>query len=42
MLIVLLNYCFLKKQDSKRDLLGLIGFRNFKVIFTLLAKVIVL
>lgn len=43
MLIVmlLLNYSFAKKQSGKKDLIRLIGLKNFEIIFILLIKVVV-
>ena len=39
-LMSLLNYCFAKNQDSKKDLIVFIVFSNFKIIFILLTKLI--
>ena len=39
-LMPLLNNCFLEKKNSKKDLIGLINPTSFKIIITLLAKII--
>ena len=39
-LMLLLNHHFAKKQGRKKDLIRLISFNNFKIIFTLLKKLI--
>lgn len=39
-LILLLNYYFIKKYDRKKDLIGFFGLSNFKKIFILLAKLV--
>lgn len=42
MLILLLNYCFTKKQDNKKDLVRSINLNSFKIVFILsFIKVIV-
>ena len=40
LLMLLLNYCFVEKQGSKRNLIWPIGHNNFKMILTLLAEAI--
>ena len=40
LLMPLLNYGFIKKQSSKKDLIWPIGPNGFEIIFTLLAKTI--
>lgn len=42
MLMSLLNHYSIEKQGDKRDLVELVGFSNFKMIFTFLAKTIVI
>ena len=36
--MLLLNYCSIEKQDKKKDLIWLIGFGSFEIIFILLAE----
>ena len=40
LLILLLNYCFIEKQNGKKDLICSIGLDSFKIIFVLLVKTI--
>ena len=42
LLILLLNYCFTKKQDSKKDSIWSIGPSKFEIIFTVLVKTIII
>ena len=37
LLMLLLNYCSIKKQSNRKDLIWPIGFNNFKIVFILLA-----
>lgn len=41
-LVLLLNYCFIKEQDGKKDIIGLINPQNFKVILILLTKTVMI
>lgn len=41
MLILLLGHYIIQKYDSKKDVVGSVGFGNFEVVFTLLTKVVV-
>lgn len=40
--ILLLDHYFAEKQDSKRDLIEFVGFKNFKIVFMLLLKAIII
>ena len=40
LLMLLLNYCFVKTQGSKKDFIQPIGSKNFEIILTLLIKTI--
>ena len=40
LLISLLKYCFVKKQNSKQNFICSINLSSFKIIFILLAKII--
>ena len=41
-LMPLLNYYFAKKQSGKKDLILPFGLSSLKIIFTLLAKIIII
>ena len=40
LLMPLLIYCFVKKQDSKKDLIWLFNLNAFKIVFISLVKII--
>ena len=40
LLMLLLNYCFTKKQNSKKNLIWPITFGNFEIICKLLVEII--
>ena len=40
LLISLLNYYSTKKQDSKRNLIWLVGLNGFEIVFILLSEII--
>ena len=42
LLVLLLNYCSVEKQDGKKNLIWPIGLSGFKMVFTLLVKLIVI
>lgn len=40
--IILLNYWFIEKQDAKKDLVSCLNLSNFKIVFILFAKMVVI
>ena len=40
LLMLLLNHCFIEKQDSKKDFIWPISLGSFEIVFILLAKII--
>ena len=42
LLVPLLNYCLVEKQEGKKDLIWLIGPTGFEIILTLLVETIVI
>lgn len=40
-LVLLLNRCFIEEQGSKKDIIRLINSNNFKIILTLLTKMVI-
>lgn len=40
MLVPFLDYCFAEKQSSKKDVVKPAGTSGFKIVFALLAKIV--
>ena len=40
LLVLLLDYCLVKKQNSKKDLIGLMSLGDFEIVLILLAEII--